>query len=150
MLSVAAVGAIFALVCGLVDGLVGGLTDKVKAGKALPNQGIKLSRNNSLAVFLVTVLSCGLICLLISGLIAGLSGTRLIDWLTLGRVVGLPVASNRGGSAQALRATTDSLVERKYAIQVNQIPRSVRQADSSEESGRRLHLQPPDATRLLC
>jgi hypothetical protein len=39
------------LIFGLVTGLVGGFTDRVKVGKASPNQGIKLSLENSLAPF---------------------------------------------------------------------------------------------------
>jgi hypothetical protein len=35
------------------------------------------------------------------------------------------------------------------AIQVYQVPRPLRQADSLEESGRWLHLHPPYATRIL-
>jgi hypothetical protein len=46
---------------------------------------------------------------------------------------------------QALCVTTDSLAERLYAIQVCQFSRPLRQADSSEEGGRWLHIHPPDA-----
>jgi eukaryotic-like serine/threonine-protein kinase len=99
--------------------LVGGFTDRVKVGKASPNQGVKLSRNNSLAALLVTWLTSGLIvglyywCFLgyrdqanwqISGLTAGLAA-GLISGLIFGLIVGL----NRGGSAAikhyALRLT---------------------------------------------
>ena len=52
-------GLIFGLFGGLISGLVGGFTDRVKVGKASPNQGIKLSRKNSLTVFLVTLLTRG-------------------------------------------------------------------------------------------
>jgi hypothetical protein len=41
-------GLIFGAIFGLVSGLVGGFTDRVLVGKASPNQGIKLSRKNSL------------------------------------------------------------------------------------------------------
>jgi hypothetical protein len=50
---------------------------------------------------------------------------------------------------QALCVTTDSLVERLYAISVYQVPRPLREADSPKESGRWLHLHPPDAARIL-
>jgi hypothetical protein len=87
----------FGLIFGLLSGFVGGFIDRVKVGKASPNQGIKLSRNNSLAVFLVTLLILGLIGGLIGGLMGGLIG-GLIVGLIVG-VVGLIVALNRGGSA---------------------------------------------------
>jgi hypothetical protein len=45
----------------LASGLVGGFTAKVKLGKASPNQGIKLSMQNSLAAFLATWLIGGII-----------------------------------------------------------------------------------------
>jgi hypothetical protein len=90
-------GAIFAL----ISGLVGGLTDTVKVSKASPNQGIKLSRNNSLAALLVTWLTSGLIVGLCywylerdMGLLSG-----LIPGLTFGLIFGLIVGLNRGGSA---------------------------------------------------
>ena len=75
---------------GLVSGLVGGFTNKVKVGKELPNQGIKLSRKNSLAAFLVTWLLAGLLAGLIVGPILG---------LIVGLIAGLIVGLNRGGSA---------------------------------------------------
>jgi eukaryotic-like serine/threonine-protein kinase len=112
-------GLVFGLLGGLISGLVGGFTDRVKVGKASPNQGVKLSRNNSLAALLVTWLTSGLIvglyywCFLgyrdqanwqISGLTAGLAA-GLISGLIFGLIVGL----NRGGSAAikhyALRLT---------------------------------------------
>jgi hypothetical protein len=90
----------FGLILGLINGLVGGLIDTVKVDKASPNQGVKLSRKNSLTVFLVSLLTCGLIGGLIEGQIVG-----LIVGLILGLIVGL----NRGGSAvikhYALRLT---------------------------------------------
>jgi TIR domain/NACHT domain len=89
-------GVIFGVIGGLVSGFVGGWTDTVKVGKAYPNQGIKLSRKNSLATFLVTLLIVGLI-----GVLGG-----LIFGLNLGLIVGLSglffaliVGLNRGGSA---------------------------------------------------
>jgi hypothetical protein len=88
------VGLIFGLLGGLVSGLVGGFTDSVKVGKAFPNQGIKLSLRNSLAVFLVTWLTVWLIVWLIFALSVGLN-VGLSEGLTGGLIVGL----NRGGSA---------------------------------------------------
>ena len=55
-------------------------------GNASPNQGIKLSRRNSLTLFLISLLIFGLA----GGLIGGL-GRKLI--------VGLLIGLNRGGSA---------------------------------------------------
>ena len=83
---------------GLLVGLIGGFIDRVKAGKASPNQGIRLSLKNSLAAFLVTSLTVGLIVGLIVELIHGLS-LALIFGLILGLVFGLSVGLNRGGSA---------------------------------------------------
>lgn len=101
---------IFCLVFGLASGLVGGLTDTVKAGTAFPNQGIKLSRENSFIAFLLTLLILGLVGGLIGGLIGALIGgvngglTRglvvgLIGGLAVGSIVGLIVGLNRGGAA---------------------------------------------------
>jgi eukaryotic-like serine/threonine-protein kinase len=118
---------------GLVTGLLGGFIDKVKVGKAFPNQGIKLSRKNSLAAFLVTCWTVGLSGALILGLIALIAGSGgfivgfggglrsgvlgLIAGLVIGLVIGLVVGLafavvvglNRGGSAvikhYALRLT---------------------------------------------
>ena len=101
-------GLIGALIGGLISGLVGGFTDTVKVGKAFPNQGIKLSRKNSLAAFLVTWLIFGLIGGSIVGLIGG-SIVGLIVGLIGGSIVGLISGLNRGGSAvikhYALRLT---------------------------------------------
>lgn len=81
---------IFALILGLSVGLCSGLTEMVNAGKAFPNQGIKLSLKNSL-----TVLS------ILGVLLAPL------PWLTdsadmllfFGLFFVLSIALNRGGSA---------------------------------------------------
>jgi hypothetical protein len=78
------------LIFGLLSGLIGGFTDRVKVGKASPNQGIKLSLKNSLAVLLVTWLVFGLI----GDLILGMNGG-----LILGLILGLIAGANRGGSA---------------------------------------------------
>jgi hypothetical protein len=90
---------IFGLTGGLVSGLIGGFTDRAKAGKVSPNQGIKLSRKNSLTVFLVTWLISGLI-----GVIGGLGSGRglifgLINGLLFGLIFALIAGLNRGGSA---------------------------------------------------
>ena len=79
---------IVAPIFGLVSSLVGGFTDRVKVGKASPNQGIKLSQKNSLAAFLVTWLTVGLIFGLIVGLIFALI-VGLIAGLSAGLIVGL-------------------------------------------------------------
>jgi DNA polymerase III delta prime subunit len=91
-------GLTFGLVFGLISALVGGFIDRVKAGKASPNQGIKLSLQNSLAAFLVTCLTAGLTAGLAAGLIYGLS-IGLSNGLIFGLVGGLIVGLNRGGSA---------------------------------------------------
>ena len=76
-------------------------------GKASPNQGIKLSRKNSLAAGLVTFLTCGLTGGMIGGMIGlltregpifGLS-VGMICGLIVGLIFGLIVGLNRGGSA---------------------------------------------------
>jgi eukaryotic-like serine/threonine-protein kinase len=91
-------GLIFGLTGGLISGLIGGFTAAVKVDKASPNQGIKLSRRNSLAVFVVIGLIFGLIVGLIFGLIFGLIwGLRL--GLTVGLIAGFIGGLNRGGSA---------------------------------------------------
>jgi hypothetical protein len=102
---------IFGIIFGLLSGLVGGFTDRVKVGKASPNQGIKLSRKNSLIVFVVTCLAVGLIGLLIGGLIGLLMSLQtkevpylallggLIGGLSVGIFVGLIGGLKRGGSA---------------------------------------------------
>ena len=99
-------GLIVGLSVGMVSGLIGGFTDRVKVGKASPNKGIKLSRKNSLAVFLVTWVIIGLIVGLSYGLSYGLSfgvvvGLRygLSYGLIVGLIAGLIVGLNRGGSA---------------------------------------------------
>src|SRR5262249_53658428 len=96
------VGLFLGLLCGLVvglfTGLVGGFTDTVKAGKISPNQGIKLSRKNALAAFLITGSTVGLIYGLISGL-ESRPRDALVDGLFVGLFCGLVVGLNRGGSA---------------------------------------------------
>jgi hypothetical protein len=79
---------------------------------------------------------------------AELWGDRRAD-LRAGRRALRRVKSRWFSRDQALCVTPDSLVERIYAIQLHQIPRPLRQTDFPEESGRRLHLHPPDATRLF-
>jgi hypothetical protein len=94
------------LICGLifalVSGLVSGFTDRVKVGKAFPNQGIKLSIINSLTALFVTFLTVGTVLGLIFGLRLKLSAgfsTGLSTGLSAGLIVGLIVGLNRGGSA---------------------------------------------------
>jgi len=72
----------FAVTSGLSTGLIGGFIRQLKVGKAFPNQGIKLSAKNSLAVFLVV--------LPIGGLCAGLANV-LIFWPQGGLIYGLTV-----------------------------------------------------------
>jgi hypothetical protein len=86
----------------MVSGLIGGFTDRVKVGKGSPNEGIKLSLKNSLAVFLVTWVIIGLIV----GLSYGLSYGAVVGLhygLSYGSIVGLIAGLiaglNRGGSA---------------------------------------------------
>ena len=102
-------GLMFGLIVGLSIGLIGGFTDRVKVGKAFPNQGIKLSLKNSSAVFLVTCLTMGLIPVLVGGLSKEGLYSGLIDGLRFGSIFGLIAALNRGGSAvikhYALRLT---------------------------------------------
>jgi len=100
-------GLIFGFIFGLLSGLVGGFTDRVKVGKASPNQGIKLSGKNSLVVFVVTWLAVGLIGGLIGLLMRPLTKEvlylALFDGLIVGLFVGIFVGLigglNRGGSA---------------------------------------------------
>jgi eukaryotic-like serine/threonine-protein kinase len=105
-----------------ISGLVGGFTDRVKVGKAFPNQGIELSWKNSLAAFLVTWLIAGLLFgllywpadasprALLGWLPYGLSFGYEVWWgpaelysplfgLFFGLIIGLIVGLNRGGSA---------------------------------------------------
>jgi eukaryotic-like serine/threonine-protein kinase len=103
-------GLIYGLSGGLVSGLIGGFTDRVKVGKASPNQAIKLSRKNSFAAFLVAWLGVGLI---VGPMTAGLLRAgyiyALIVGLGVGLGAGLIVGLHRGGSAvikhYALRLT---------------------------------------------
>jgi eukaryotic-like serine/threonine-protein kinase len=67
-------------------------TERVKADKGSPNEGIKLSLKNSLAAFLVTCLFVWLIFVLI---FVSLD----LMMLDIALIVGLIVGLNRGGSA---------------------------------------------------
>ena len=118
---------IFAVLGGLVTGLVGGWTDTVKVGKAYPNQGIKLSRGNSLAPFLVTLSLGGLgglICGLIFGLMDEQNPLKTLFWDCSSDCSRADLRSDRWAKSrwfccdQALRFTTDSLAERLCAFQV--------------------------------
>jgi hypothetical protein len=107
-------GLNYGLICGLIlwmlvaltNGLMGGFTDRIKVGKASPNQGIKLSLKNSLVVFLITSSLIGSVIALvfgsifgsIFGLVFGLLPS-LFGGLIVGLVGGQIVALNRGGSA---------------------------------------------------
>ena len=150
-------GLIVGLIGGLVSGLIGGFTDRVKVGKASPNQGIKLSRKNSLAVFLVTWLIIGLIVglsyVLVMGLLRRLLARNGLSYgLIVGLILGLIVGLNRGGSAVIKHYALRLILWLKGYTPLNFIKflDQLRQADSPEESGRWLHLHPPDAARLLC
>jgi eukaryotic-like serine/threonine-protein kinase len=83
------------IVSVLVGGLTGGFTHRVKVGKTFPNEGIKLSRKNALAAFLIASLAAGFI----GGLFDGLIGGGLSAGLSLGLLVALIVGLSRGGSA---------------------------------------------------
>ena len=97
-------GLLFGLFFGLISGLVGGFTYTVKAGKVLPNEGIRLSRNNALAASFIACSTIGLL----GGLIAGAIAWLFTSWallfglscgLEIGLFAGLIVGLNRGGSA---------------------------------------------------
>ena len=95
-------GLICGLICvlggGLLSGLYYGFAHKVKADKASPNEGIKLSLNNSLVSFLVTLLVVGLNLGLIFGMILG-TGSGINAGLGVGLCIGLFIGLRRGGSA---------------------------------------------------
>jgi eukaryotic-like serine/threonine-protein kinase len=86
--------------------------DCVQAGKAFPNQGIKLSLKNSLVVFVVI----GLLGWLLGGLMFGL-GYGLIaglgDGLSAGLILGLYFALGRGGSAVIMHYALRLILWRK-------------------------------------
>jgi hypothetical protein len=95
-------GLISGLTSGLIGGLtigwVGGFTDSVKVDKASPNQGIKLSRRNSLTAFIITCLIYGL-CYLPLSLWISPQLSRNISALGFGLTLVTIFALNRGGSA---------------------------------------------------
>ena len=76
--AVVSAGLSAVLIAGLSFGLIGGFTDRVKETNESPNQGIKLSLKNSLAVFLIALSIIGLISGLIFG-ISGMIGGLIID-----------------------------------------------------------------------
>jgi hypothetical protein len=90
------------IVSKLYDALIHGFTDSVKADKASPNQGIKLSWKNSLVVLLVAWLTGGPI-LGLWLLLRLHPAFRWMNPLTVGLVggliFGLSVGLNRGGLA---------------------------------------------------
>src|SRR5262249_16054701 len=114
--------AIGGVICGGITGLIGGFPDTVRAAKASPNEGIKLSRKNSLVVFLVVSLSfavlAGVIGCLFSWLVrisslillqgrsaffVSINAREIEVGLQFGRIAGLTAGLiaglNRGGSA---------------------------------------------------
>jgi hypothetical protein len=91
-------GLTYGLIGGLISGLIGGFTDRVKLGKASPNQGIKLSRRNSLIAFLITCSIYGL-CYLPFSLWTSPQLSRNINALGFGLTLVMLFALNRGGSA---------------------------------------------------
>ena len=78
----------------ILQGFAGGITAKVKPDRASPNQGVKLSLKNSLAVFLVTGLAFGLIATLIAALI----GRPIVDNVLVASWAGVCLGLDRGGS----------------------------------------------------
>jgi hypothetical protein len=108
------IGGVF---CGFTSGLIGGFIDTVRAAKASPNEGIKLSRKNSLIIFLVTWLTVAVPVGVIGGFISWLARIRLFGFvgtfsigaqdmmvgllvgLITGLTVGLIASLNRGGTA---------------------------------------------------
>jgi hypothetical protein len=91
-------GLTYGLIGGLISGLIGGFTDRVKLGKASPNQGIKLSRRNSLVAFLITC-SIYVLCYLPFSLWTSPQISRNINALGFGLTLVMLFALNRGGSA---------------------------------------------------
>jgi hypothetical protein len=91
-------GLTYGLIGGLTIGWVGGFTDSVKVDKASPNQGIKLSRRNSLTAFIITCLIYGL-CYLPLSLWISPQLSRNISALGFGLTLVMIFALNRGGSA---------------------------------------------------
>jgi DNA polymerase III delta prime subunit/MFS family permease len=109
--------------CGFTTGLIGGFTDTVRAAKASPNEGIKLSGKNSLAIFLVIWFIIAVPTGMLGGLISWLTYIApfarlmgrsafflfsirprdmivgLLVGLITGLTVGLIASLNRGGSA---------------------------------------------------
>ena|SRR5271166_1338469 len=99
-------GEFIGLFFGVLSGLLGGFTDAVKADKAVPNQGIRLSRKNSLTVFLIVWLTSGPICVFLGWLIGGHNDRPVNDFrailmagILVGSIIGLIAGLNRGGSA---------------------------------------------------
>jgi hypothetical protein len=89
-------GLMLGLIGGLIRGFIAGFASRDEAGKTSPNQGIKLSLRNSLAAFLVTCLTFGLIWTPVIGYPSLRDLWNCLSWgLSVGAIVGL----NRGGSA---------------------------------------------------
>jgi hypothetical protein len=84
----------------VVSALTAGLSDRVKAVRVSPNQGILLSRNNSLSFLLVICLTVELVLWLFAEVFgAGLKVSVILAGLVGGLNLGLIAALNRGGSA---------------------------------------------------
>jgi eukaryotic-like serine/threonine-protein kinase len=108
LISALKLGLTYGLMGGLTGGWIGGFTDTVKVDKASPNQGINLSRRNSLSALLATCLIYGL-CYLPLSLWISPQLSRNISALGFGLTLVMIFALNRGGSAvvkhYALRLT---------------------------------------------
>ena len=76
----------------------GGFSNRIKEDKVFPNQGVQLSRRNSLIAFLVVGLITGIITGMILGMILGMIH-GIIFGLFLGLCIGMTVSFGRGGSA---------------------------------------------------
>jgi hypothetical protein len=135
---------------GLWAGLEGGFTYSTKVDKASPNQGINLSRKNSLFVFLIASLATGLSSGLIFGMLSGWS-MGLTAGLIFGLIGGLLAGLRKGGSAVVKHYLLRLILWiNGYTMQLCRVSRSLCQADSAAESRRRLHLRPPGATKIFC
>ena len=87
----------FGLFGGLIYGIIGGFTGKIKEGKALPNQGIFLTIKNGVVVCFIAIASI----VLLGGLIRWLNGTlysepAFYELLIFCSSVGFIVAHNCG------------------------------------------------------
>jgi hypothetical protein len=101
-------GLTFALIGAVTIGWICGFIDNVKVDKESPNQGIRLSRENSLTAFLVACLIYGL-CYVPFSLWTSPHLSKQISAMGFGLTLVIICALNRGGSAvikhYALRLT---------------------------------------------